>query len=52
MILEISVFLIAINLLYEILEIVFPMSKMSVYVKSFVSIIFLYIICLKLGKLF
>ena len=51
MLVKISVLFAIVNLLYELIEIIFPMSKMADFVKSFVSIVFLYVICLKLMEL-
>ena len=51
MILEFVVFFIGINLLFEFIQTIFPMSKMFGYIKSFVSIMLIYVICLKVGKL-
>ena len=48
MLVKISVFFVVVNLLYELFEIVFPMSKMAEFVKGFVSVVFLYVICVKL----
>lgn len=48
MLIKISVMFVVVNLIYELFEIVFPMSKMAEFVKGFVSVIFLYIICMKL----
>ena len=46
------VVIIVLNLLYELIEIVFPAKKMSVAIKSFASLILLYALCEYFSVLF
>lgn len=51
MLIKISVMFIVINLIFEVFETVFPMSRMNGFVKSFVGVVFLYVVCLKLFEI-
>ena len=42
---KISIFVIVLNLIYELIEILFPMTKMSFSIKSFTLIVMLYMVC-------
>ena len=42
---KISIFVIVLNLIYELIEILFPMTKMGFSIKSFTLIIMLYMVC-------
>ena len=42
---KIAIFVIVINVIYELIEILFPLSKMNFTIKSFTLIVMLYTLC-------
>lgn len=48
---ELVVYIILINVIFEFLKIVCPMSKLSGFVRSVLSLIMIYLICLKIKTL-
>ena len=42
---KISIFVVVLNLIYELIEMIFPMSKMNFTIKSFTLMVMLYVVC-------
>ena len=49
---ELVVFIIVLNIIFEFLQIACPLKKLSSLVKSFFSVIIIYLICLKIKNYF
>ena len=49
---ELVVYIIIVNLIFECLQMLCPDSKMSGFVRSFLAIIIIFLICLKIKSYF
>ena len=49
---ELVVYIILLNILFEFVQIICPFKKLSGFIRSFLSVLIIYLICLKIRNYF